>query len=293
VGWFHSSLAADVPSDKVRAELLTAREVAWRSFVQKDPAVVEGILAPELIAIQENSDRWENRERLVELAKSMGERGVQMTRLEFPRTEIQLFGDTAILYYTYIMEQKLGANTAVSAGRGTEVFVRRKGRWVDVGWHLDSGAFQQKDGSWIRVADCKPPHNRVARALLALLGRQRLLYRSLWFSVLLTIVQAASSGTARPIKTPHPAFEVRICPTAATHRRWCTTGPCYPRECAVPAASRDRRPGIPLEAQPAVRTRIHPEPETHNDCRSMSDMQEQPGESELRTHSQVPGPAGT
>jgi hypothetical protein len=160
VGWFHSSLAADVPSDKVRAELLTAREVAWRSFVQKDPAVVEGILAPELIAIQENSGRWENRERLVELAKSMGERGVQMTRLEFPRTEIQLFGDTAILYYTYIMEQKLGANTAVSAGRGTEVFVRRKGRWVDVGWHLDSGAFQQKDGSWIRVGEPVPAPSR-------------------------------------------------------------------------------------------------------------------------------------
>jgi len=110
-------------------------------------------LAPELIAIQESSDQWENRERLVKLAKSMGERGVQMTRLEFPRTEIQLFGDTAILYYTYIMEQKLGANTAVSAGRGMEAFVRRKGRWVDVGWHLDNGAFQQKDGGWIRVGE--------------------------------------------------------------------------------------------------------------------------------------------
>jgi hypothetical protein len=56
----------------VRAELLAARETAWRSFVQKDAAVVEGILAPELIAIQVSSDRWENRERLVKLAKSMG-----------------------------------------------------------------------------------------------------------------------------------------------------------------------------------------------------------------------------
>jgi len=153
VGLVSLGLAADAPSDQVRKELLAAREVAWRSFVQKDTAVVEGILAPELIAIQENSDQWENRERLVKLAKSMGERGVQMTRLEFPRTEIQLFGDTAILYYTYIMEQKLGANTAVSAGRGMEAFVRRKGRWVDVGWHLDNGAFQQKDGGWIRVGE--------------------------------------------------------------------------------------------------------------------------------------------
>jgi len=51
------------------------------------------------------------------------------------------------------MEQKLGAQTSLSAGRGTEVFVRRNGRWVDVGWHLDSGAFRQKDGTWMRVGE--------------------------------------------------------------------------------------------------------------------------------------------
>ena len=71
VGLVSLGLAADAPSDQVRKELLAAREVAWRSFVQKDTAVVEGILAPELIAIQESRDQWENRERLVKLAKSM------------------------------------------------------------------------------------------------------------------------------------------------------------------------------------------------------------------------------
>jgi hypothetical protein len=39
-------------TDEVRGELLDARETAWRSFFQKDLAVVERILAPELIAIQ-------------------------------------------------------------------------------------------------------------------------------------------------------------------------------------------------------------------------------------------------
>jgi ketosteroid isomerase-like protein len=168
IGLVHPSLAADAPahptatapSDQVRKELLAARETAWRSFVQKDADAVEGILAPELIAIQESSDQWENRERLVKLAKSMGERGVQMTRLEFPRTEIQVFGDTAILYYTYIMEQRLGEQMSVRAGRGTEVFVRRNGRWVDVGWHLDNGAFRQKDGAWIRLGEALPTPSR-------------------------------------------------------------------------------------------------------------------------------------
>jgi hypothetical protein len=147
---------SSAPSEQVRKELLETRETAWRSFFQKDVSVVESILAPELIAIQESSELWADRAGLVSMAKSMGERGVQLPRLEFPRTEIQLFGDTAILYYTYIMEQRLGDRVAVHAGRGTEIFVRRNGKWVDVGWHLDNGAFQRKDGAWIRLGEPVP-----------------------------------------------------------------------------------------------------------------------------------------
>lgn len=151
-----SQVPSTVPSAQVRQELLAARETAWRSFFQKDSSVLERILAPELIAIQESSEPWGSRAGLIRLAKSMSERGVQLTRLDFPRTEIQVFGDTAILYYTYVMEQRLGEQVAVHAGRGTEIFVRRDGRWVDVGWHLDSGAFQHRDGAWIRLGKPVP-----------------------------------------------------------------------------------------------------------------------------------------
>jgi hypothetical protein len=90
------------------------------------------------------------------MAQSMKERGVQLTRLEFPRTEIQLFGNTAILYYTYVMEQRLGDEATVDMGRGTEIFVHRDGKWVDVGWHLDQGAFQRKNGAWMRLGQPVP-----------------------------------------------------------------------------------------------------------------------------------------
>jgi hypothetical protein len=55
----------------VHQELITARDLAWRSFFQPDSSVVERILAPELIAIQEGSDRWDDRTGLVSMAKSM------------------------------------------------------------------------------------------------------------------------------------------------------------------------------------------------------------------------------
>jgi hypothetical protein len=137
-----------------RAELLSARETAWRAFFEKGAAArLEGILGPELVAIQESADRWDDRPRLLAMAKAMEKQNIRLFRLEFPRTEIQRFGDTAILYYTYVFETGVEGNTVVDQGRGTEIFVHRGGRWVDVGWHLDQGAFVRKDGVWVRLGD--------------------------------------------------------------------------------------------------------------------------------------------
>ena len=157
-----SSVQTSVLTDDIRNELLDARDTAWRSFFQKDLTVLEKILAPELIAVQQNSDKWDDRTRLIALAKAMNEQGVQLLRLEFPRTEIQLFGDTAILYYTYIFETELKGKSVVDGGRGTEVFVRRGGKWVDVGWRLDNGAFSRANGQWTRVGEPLPAPSRTA-----------------------------------------------------------------------------------------------------------------------------------
>jgi hypothetical protein len=117
----HESVAqGSATTEEIRKELLEARSTAWRAFFQKDLSVLEQILAPELIAIQEQVERWDNRASLLKMAQSMKERGVQLTRLEFPRTEIQLFGNTAILYYTYVMEQRLGDSTRARFSARTE-----------------------------------------------------------------------------------------------------------------------------------------------------------------------------
>jgi Domain of unknown function (DUF4440) len=142
--------------EQVRKELLEARATAWGAFFQKDQKVLEEILAPELIAIQQHADRWEDRTRLMKMAKAMNEQGARVLRLEFPRTEIQLFGDTAILYYTYVFEMAIQGRVSLDAGRGTEVFVRRGGKWVDAGWHLDNGAFVRNGEQWVRVGEPLP-----------------------------------------------------------------------------------------------------------------------------------------
>src|SRR5688572_7744230 len=86
-------MTAPAVTDQVRKELLDAREAAWRSFFEDDPvAAIAKIIGPEVIAIQENGERWENRERLTAMAKAMQAQKVRLLRLEFPHTDIQLFG---------------------------------------------------------------------------------------------------------------------------------------------------------------------------------------------------------
>jgi hypothetical protein len=65
---------------------------------------IEKALGAEVIAIQQSEKEWDNRTHLIEVAKAIQKQGIKLLRLEFPRTEIQLFGDSAILYYTYIFE---------------------------------------------------------------------------------------------------------------------------------------------------------------------------------------------
>lgn len=146
-------------SEQTRHELFDAREAAWRSFFVADPAAaIAKSISPAVIAIQQNEEKWDNRAHLIVVAQAMQKQKIKLIRIEFPRTEVQLFGDTPILYYTYIFETGAeGKASWVDTGRGTEVFVRQNGQWVDVGWHLDDGAFQFKDGHWLKLGEQPTP----------------------------------------------------------------------------------------------------------------------------------------
>src|SRR5262245_56394776 len=92
------------PTDDVRKQLVAARDTAWRAFFQPDPEMLDDLLGKELIAIQQSEEPWSDREHLLAMARAMAKQHVRLVRLEFPHTEIQIFGDTAILYYTWLME---------------------------------------------------------------------------------------------------------------------------------------------------------------------------------------------
>ena len=120
-------------------EILAAREAVWRAWFANDRARLEAVIPEETIAINAGEERWQNRAEILAAAEEFVAGGWKLVRLEYPRTEIQLYGDVAILYTTYLFEVENQGERQTSSGRGTEIFVRRDGRWVNSGWHLDSG----------------------------------------------------------------------------------------------------------------------------------------------------------
>jgi ketosteroid isomerase-like protein len=126
-------------SDQGKKRLLDAREAVWRAFFSNDRAALERLIPEETLAINAGDNNWENRKAILEGAERFAKSGGKLVRLEFPKTEIQVYGSTAIVYSNYLYELETGGQRHQQSGRVTEVFVLRKGQWVNPGWHMDSG----------------------------------------------------------------------------------------------------------------------------------------------------------
>ena len=122
-----------------QAELLQTREAVWRAWFTNDRTTLKKLLPDELIGINNGEEKWDTRAIALEGAAQFAADGGRLVRLEFPHTEIQVFGDVVVLYSLFTTETEVHGRRTVSSGRATEIFVRRDGNWLNTGWHLDSG----------------------------------------------------------------------------------------------------------------------------------------------------------
>ena len=125
--------------DQMKKRLLNAREAVWRAYFSNDRGALEKLIPEETIAINAGNNNWENRDAIFEGAAQFAKSGGKLVRLEFPKTEIQVYGFTAFVYSTYSYELEIGGQRSQHSGRVTEVFVLRQGQWVNPGWHMDNG----------------------------------------------------------------------------------------------------------------------------------------------------------
>ena len=124
---------------EIRQHILTAREAVWKAWFTNDRAALEKLIPEEVIAINDNTEAWSDRAAVLAGAKSFAESGGKLVRLEFPKTDIQVYGNTVLVYTTYVYEIEMDGKRNTSSGRATEMFVRRGDTLVNVGWHMDSG----------------------------------------------------------------------------------------------------------------------------------------------------------
>jgi Domain of unknown function (DUF4440) len=131
-----SKAAAVTP--EIREHILAVREAVWKAWFTNDRAALEKLVPEDVIAIG-GGDTWSDRATIFAQAKAFADRGGKLVKLEFPKTDIQVYGNTIIIYTTYVVETEAEGKRNVERGRATEMFVRRGNDLVNVGWHLASG----------------------------------------------------------------------------------------------------------------------------------------------------------
>ena len=124
---------------QIRQRILAAREAVWKAWFTNDRAALERLIPEETIAIDNGQEGWSDRAAILDGAKRFVDSGGKLVRLEFPKTEIQVYGNIVIIYTTYLYETEVKGQRSTASGRATEMFVRRGDDLVNVGWHMDSG----------------------------------------------------------------------------------------------------------------------------------------------------------
>jgi hypothetical protein len=134
-GWSSTGFAVNVDES---SNLLRVREAVWRSWFANDAKTLRELVPAETIVISAGERQWKHQAAVLQSAAEFRARGGKLIRLEFPRTEIQQFGEVAILYSEYRVETEMHGKRSISAGRATEIFVLHDGKWTNPGWHTDA-----------------------------------------------------------------------------------------------------------------------------------------------------------
>jgi hypothetical protein len=121
-----------------RTELLKVREEVWRAWFVNDTKTLDALVPPDTIVISSGEEKWKNQSDILQSAARFQANGGKLIRLEFPRTEIQRFGEVAITYSQYLYETEVDGKRSLISGRVTEIFVLRHGKWSNPGWHTDT-----------------------------------------------------------------------------------------------------------------------------------------------------------
>jgi hypothetical protein len=124
---------------EIDPDVLALRESAWRAWFAGDEPALRSMLPVEFFGISAGGGGdITDLEKTLTAARAFREGGGKLIALSFPETRAQRFGETIVLYGSYEAVIASGGTENKLRVRLTEVFVKRDGRWVHPGWHLDA-----------------------------------------------------------------------------------------------------------------------------------------------------------
>jgi ketosteroid isomerase-like protein len=127
------------PTESERKELLTVRRLVWDSYFNNDRTQLTRLIGEDFLTINPGEEHWQDKAEFLAGAQGFAEHQGKLVSLTFPRTEIQEFGDVAVLYSIVRITMESGGKRESLNCRSTEVFQKREGQWVNTGAHVDSG----------------------------------------------------------------------------------------------------------------------------------------------------------
>jgi len=129
-----AKLSAQTQNDE---ELLRVRETVWRAWFAGNTKTLAELVPAETIVMSGGEKEWKHRSDVLRSSAEFHSKGGKLVRLEFPRTEVQHFGDVAIVWSSYVLEMEVDGKRSLSSSRVTEIFVWQHARWTNPGWHTD------------------------------------------------------------------------------------------------------------------------------------------------------------
>lgn len=123
----------------IEQQIVAIRDTAWRAYFANDQATMGRLFPANFISVGWSGGPWLDRAGTLADAASFASHGGSLVALEFPHTEIQLFGDVAVVFSMYVVEFNYDGIMTRQSGRATEVFQKKDGHWIHPSWHLDSG----------------------------------------------------------------------------------------------------------------------------------------------------------
>jgi hypothetical protein len=130
-------VATTLPAAEL-AELEWVRKQVWVDWFAGDTTALKRVLGPELVAMGPDSPHWQSLGETLAASVSFKEGGGRLLGINFDSTVVHRFDDVAVMFSRYSLRTSRAGVVSEREGKVTEIFVRRRGRWVHTSWHIDA-----------------------------------------------------------------------------------------------------------------------------------------------------------